>query len=367
MPIKFRCPHCRQFLGISRSKANSLTDCPTCGRTIRIPNLDGKVAAVPKPKLDMQDSELVRALGALANLKPVQEDNRASENDLESLGSDPLPHTFQPDLVEVLERPAPVKILPELIEEPEEPLSVIAEYDEPTANSEEQILASLALASSSQPSAKLISTKKGARFGPGSLLLACLVCLACGGVIGRALFPNNIASPEKTTQIDKPIEIPDVLAVPDKNLNEGFQISGKLTYTSATGDSLPDREAGVIILPIERIGTAKLSVAGFRIGASPADQALLSAELQSLGGDFVLAGKDGTFSAVLPKAGRYGVLIASRYQIRSQEVIPPGPIMDLVASYFERPAQLIGKVQYHYQTFSAASTSETLDHHFKLE
>ena len=34
MPIKFHCPHCEQFLGISRGKAGALTDCPSCGRTL---------------------------------------------------------------------------------------------------------------------------------------------------------------------------------------------------------------------------------------------------------------------------------------------------------------------------------------------
>ncbi|MCH8831014.1 MAG: hypothetical protein IID45_15690, partial [Planctomycetes bacterium] len=66
MPIKFRCEHCRQFLGISRSKAGELVDCPTCGRTLRVPQLDGTREPIPDPKLDMQDSALAGALDALA-------------------------------------------------------------------------------------------------------------------------------------------------------------------------------------------------------------------------------------------------------------------------------------------------------------
>tara|TARA_R110002072_G_scaffold155657_2_gene306003 strand:- start:11436 stop:12782 length:1347 start_codon:yes stop_codon:yes gene_type:complete len=68
MPIKFRCQHCRQFLGISRSKAGEIFDCPTCGWTLRVPDLDGSVKPLPDPGLDMGDSKLARALDELASI-----------------------------------------------------------------------------------------------------------------------------------------------------------------------------------------------------------------------------------------------------------------------------------------------------------
>ena len=68
MPIKFRCSYCRQFLGISRNRAGEVFDCPTCGRTIRVPSLDGTVAPVPAPELNAADAHLARALDELAAL-----------------------------------------------------------------------------------------------------------------------------------------------------------------------------------------------------------------------------------------------------------------------------------------------------------
>ena len=68
MPIKFRCDHCRQFLGISRSKAGEIFDCPSCGRTIRVPELDGTIRPLPRPGLDLKDARLSEALGAVADL-----------------------------------------------------------------------------------------------------------------------------------------------------------------------------------------------------------------------------------------------------------------------------------------------------------
>ena len=75
MPIKFRCQHCRQFLGISRAKAGEVFDCPTCGWTLRVPELDGTVKPLPGPVLDMGDSKLAQALDELASMeKPVSID-----------------------------------------------------------------------------------------------------------------------------------------------------------------------------------------------------------------------------------------------------------------------------------------------------
>src|SRR5689334_652749 len=69
MPIKFRCSHCNQFLGISRAQSGTVVDCPSCGRSIRVPNLDGTTAPLPKPAIDLSDSSLASALEQLASLQ----------------------------------------------------------------------------------------------------------------------------------------------------------------------------------------------------------------------------------------------------------------------------------------------------------
>jgi hypothetical protein len=40
MPIRFRCPHCHQLLGIARRKAGSMVHCPTCNTPVAVPASD---------------------------------------------------------------------------------------------------------------------------------------------------------------------------------------------------------------------------------------------------------------------------------------------------------------------------------------
>src|SRR5947209_5088937 len=47
MPIRFRCPHCNQLLGISRRKAGTPVECPTCHRQVTVPLTDQEGAGEP--------------------------------------------------------------------------------------------------------------------------------------------------------------------------------------------------------------------------------------------------------------------------------------------------------------------------------
>ena len=99
MPIKFRCNYCRQFLGISRAQAGGIVDCPTCGRSIRVPLLDGTLQPLPEPELNLQDAHLARALDELARLglgdsQPVSkvlEPSDDAEDDAENEIPQPIP------------------------------------------------------------------------------------------------------------------------------------------------------------------------------------------------------------------------------------------------------------------------------------
>ncbi|MBL8848869.1 MAG: biopolymer transporter ExbD [Planctomycetaceae bacterium] len=52
MPIRFRCPHCKQTLSVSRKKAGTGVVCPACSQDVQVPSIEGiapPAAAVPVP------------------------------------------------------------------------------------------------------------------------------------------------------------------------------------------------------------------------------------------------------------------------------------------------------------------------------
>jgi hypothetical protein len=373
MPIKFRCRHCRQYLGISRSKAGAITDCPTCGRTIRIPDLDGRIAPLPKPKLNLEDDELVQALGALASFEDGSPAEKSTRKDEEAPPAAPAPRTAEAPIA-LEPAPEPVVVEPEVLpaesaapafaHPPESP-----ESSEPPASpgpvpiSKDEMLDLEILPEPTSPTSTSRPSRTGLQFGPGVLLLGCMVSLVCGIIIGRALI--SPASPLPAEQASGAALPPDA-AEPDEEPADGMAtLTGRLTYVSPTGEPKPDRGARILVLPLERTGTAKLSTTGFRVGASDADQQVLAAAVRALGGEITLAGEDGTFSIAVPEGGRVGILMASRYQSRDDSSPLPEPVTRFIGSYFDRPDLLIGQVQYHFQTVHAEpGTRIELDYEF---
>src|SRR5262249_8474603 len=49
MPIRFRCQHCKQLLGIARRKAGTHVNCPTCRRQVMVPDKDEDEPNQPAP------------------------------------------------------------------------------------------------------------------------------------------------------------------------------------------------------------------------------------------------------------------------------------------------------------------------------
>ena len=157
MPIKFRCNYCRQFLGISRAQAGGIVDCPTCGRSIRVPQLDGSLQPLPEPELNLQDAQLARALEELARLgssdpQPVARQTQSDEeleeeNELPQLIPEPIP-------IEVPIPPTPIAINPPMTDDEiaEPPPSATSSGQQDSKRHEQSLLAELAsLAPADEP------------------------------------------------------------------------------------------------------------------------------------------------------------------------------------------------------------------------
>lgn len=70
-------------MGISRGKAGNVVDCPTCGRTVRVPELDGSIKPLPPVGLNLDDAKLKNALNHLTS-QEVAQDEPADLNELKS-------------------------------------------------------------------------------------------------------------------------------------------------------------------------------------------------------------------------------------------------------------------------------------------
>ena len=54
MPIRFRCEHCHQLLGIARRKSGTRVECPTCHALVLVPDEDQEDSPAPAPAVSSQ-------------------------------------------------------------------------------------------------------------------------------------------------------------------------------------------------------------------------------------------------------------------------------------------------------------------------
>lgn len=374
MPIKFRCPHCRQFLGISRSKAGMLSDCPTCGRSIRVPDLDGRMEPVPEPLLNLGDERISRALDVLATLDDPEPSSPSPSPspapavmDLATRGATmtakpvaaavPVVKTSVPPQASPVPSPFAVREIP----------PAPARQSAPPASSKglENALKELSAAVESV-SAEVPSASRGPRQTTGWGLAAggTAAGLALGFLIGRLSVTPAATTALEATPLVAAGPVPDAatgptapgggakpVAPPAPALVAGqlaTALQGQVTYTTEKGESRPDVGARVLVFPDVREGAGKLPVVGFLAGAGDADARLSKASLRALGGDYAVADADGKYEISLPAAGAYRVLIVSRYQEQVDSPVLETTLRKLLDEYFDRPNRLVGQGKYHF-------------------
>ena len=360
MPIKFRCQHCRQFLGISHKKSGLLVDCPTCGRTIRVPDEQGHVAPVPEAKLQ-HDSKLANALEELAALGVAgsyEPDVAVAVIDNESKTPKPPTERKPPPVVPPpapipmsVDAPLPAKPIPFEMHDPHKPA--------PVATMQE--LATLANQSAKprDPFGDLPQVERdpaangNGRRGKGVsipwVITASVLSMWIGFVFGswrRNPAPQNVvqADPKKG---DPKLNGQPVAANPGDPFGNAPSVRGRITFQTGAGERRPDRGARVLFMPEQRIGTAKLDVVGFRSADSDDNGKVASAGLRAAGGDVAIVDDAGNFDVGHLKPGTYRVVALSHFQERNEKTKLDTASKGILDPYFDRPEQLLGKCSYH--------------------
>ncbi|HET6425552.1 MAG TPA: hypothetical protein VFG20_17820 [Planctomycetaceae bacterium] len=341
MPIKFRCSYCRQFLGIARSRVGSIVDCPTCGRSIRVPGTDGVAAPLPAPELDREDTHLARALDELAALAdaPVNRPAIATADDISDEAEIPQPLP-EPEPVEL---PMPIRMAPATVPEP---LSVAEDVD--TRADLEALLQPVAVAEVSRPATPLVTPLL-------LLLLAAIIpasTMAVGIAIGSAMIPRT---PVATVPA----------AVPEPVVASVTVLEGRITYQTADGEVRPDAGAVVIAVPETWEGLLRLSPIGLRPGDAENDQAAAIVMASGFGGGAARTDDAGRYRVAIPTAGRFRVAIFSRFSERADSAPLAGDVRDALASFLADPEATVGRRAVRVTSVTiSADKSTALDHGF---
>ena len=350
MPIKFRCQHCRQLLGIARRQAGEVVDCPTCGRSVRVPVPGGKVEPLPPPELDLRDPRLLKALDELAAIGDFDADEGNPDEQYDDILSPPDPIAEQ--VILAPPPPAqPVRIEPKQASPPSATPPRSVETSDPLASLERQ----------AQP-ATLAPHAAGAdrqRIQRGLLISGVAIAsFGLGYFAGSRPAPSHPlpAGPRVGEFQPGPALEPAGEAV----------LEGRITYLGESGDTRPDRGARVIVLPTERKGTARLPTAGFRPADSEADHEIAKVSLIAAGGASGAADTKGHYKITLPGAGSYEILVLSHFQSRSLDAEPTPHEKTILSHFFERPDQLLGRSAYQIAPLRSKGTgTEPWDYTFE--
>lgn len=387
MPIKFRCQHCRQFLGISRGKASAIVDCPKCGRSIRVPDLDGNVRPLPKPGLNLKDSDLRDALAELANIGQAAEipQSLVEDEDFNQKLGKPEVIELQPvaqakpiDVaIATLDAPAAKPVDEDrgwrTTRQADDAWKAVVEMGE--GDSSDQPVASSEASTSAKPETaprvehdRPVPTLRS-MVNPSSIVAVVGVAalIFTGGFwIGRvtAIRSEVAASASGTGTGANGTEN-------SNNSNKAAvgnaSLRGRITYVSDAGSRKPDKGARVLVLPTNWSGKAKLKLDGFRLGDSEQDRRVAKASIQAMGGDYVTTDDSGEYAASLNSTGQFHVIALSNSLSRA-DTDDIKPVETLVAQYFERPAQLIGRVSAYTETVKHSGPEPTpWDHSFQRE
>lgn len=391
MPIKFRCVHCGQYLGISHSKAGTVVDCPTCGRSVGVPQKDGQAERVDSPSLNHEDSELAEALrevAAIAQSSDVAVPRKPPESRRDSDARETREVYAPPPQVVPAEPLSPAKpIEPQPQPSPEQAEPEDFPDRAPTEDADETLaenaplekLATLAEAESDQTTVD--SKKKPAAYGqigrtneiPWKIGLALILVGFVATLAGFALGRLDRKSQTENKRSEAKELSPDASAQSDAVAEEQYAdllsqfgdvaFTGTVKFAKGERSQVqPDAGAWIYAFPSDRAGEERIP-ADWLKEKDPAEyaagHALVVAALRALGGNATKAGGDGRFVLRLPEKGAYRILVCSAQIRRSPDQAVPEAVTKWLEDYVDDPAAFLDGRQFFYQPAANYQQTET--------
>lgn len=361
MAIKFRCPHCRQLLGISTTKAGTLVDCPACGRSVLVPN-DGSVAtktvttsktgdhpglfsalqelsALGSPDTDESGPPVIPKAVPRARRLPVArgaagESETSVTSDRDAMRIIPLNSA-----AEKTAKISPTAVLAELAELPpveDSAPQIVPDELESDLTSALQELAEAAPGAEPQPTAA--SPSAASRFSLLSLMFV-LPAFAAGLFLGT--FWQSGDHPDAAKANPKFDAVPAVV-IPPPAAGER-QLKGVVRYVDDSGNSVADAGAIVLLLPAENT-TLRLDARPLRESADSKARQAIEAALEALGGSVHEADDDGRWNANVPSDVALTMIVISRHRSRTDSQPVPAEIVESLSRWFDSPIHITGRL-----------------------
>ncbi|MCR9199218.1 MAG: hypothetical protein NXI04_11275 [Planctomycetaceae bacterium] len=378
MPIKFRCRFCQQFLGISRSRAGAIVDCPQCGRSIRVPELDGRTRRLPAQPVPGRDESLISALSELSSLT----EHPTGQIQPEPLPAEEVPVTaVEPALhanALAAHDTAAAATSPEVEiisreqdwEHGEMPAATTSQL--PTADELSKSLSEIAAFETSAPSVsdELLRDMRHSRRDDAwrsvTTVLFLLLGLA-GGTAGgwwltrTGFLPTAIAEADDAQQpaddddrskdIDPNLpsreELTHTAASQPREATDDYAgrvIRGRIEYVSEAGHLLPDEGALVLLLPQARQGTSLLDGGNLRLSTDAPDFRATVAAMNVLGAAATKTDENGNYTLHHERSGDASVIVVSQHLPRAVDSPVPADIQNTLLNWFESPTHVTGKL-----------------------
>jgi hypothetical protein len=338
MPIRFFCKRCNQMIQIGAQRAGQLVVCPQCGERLTVPD-----QSVAQAETLYQFLKQKRLAGKNAKKVAVPSSSRQS-------AELPLQHTIQEKIQE--------KKNEEIDEEPNFSLEELDTEDVDrwikefwTVHSKEEQFVTeqpRTATTTSVPSSPVVANPETTaitiRHQETWLLfrtwLFIVFLFGLVGGFGICSFFNGLR---------KNISENDGSAKPVLSA-EQF-VTGKLYYRELDSDRVPDADAVVLLLPLDRIPTFPISGTGLR----PDDNHYLPTEdsvqqIKEMGGAFQRTDADGHFSIQYENQGRYLILMISSHAKRSDTAPDAAAIREL-KRFFRNPQELLSDYRFNLEEY----------------